>query len=142
MDLEGLRAGGGLLQESHQPMLSFPRLHPSLMNPGAVSLICSFNRGLLSKYSLQRTQLGLGRSKEARSPWRSPLLNEAASCFALISHPSPTLPGANHTHLRLSLQQAKLPPISGLLCLLFHLPRASQDGFIHLLQLKDTSLLP
>lgn len=72
MDLEGWRAGGGLFQESHQPMLSLPRVHPSLMNPGAVSLICSFNRGLLSRYSLQRTQLGLGRSKEVRSPWRSP----------------------------------------------------------------------
>lgn len=97
---------------------------------------------LIKQVFSAKSSVGLRAQQRSEVPLVLTLLNEPASCFALISHPSPNLPGANHTHLRLSLQQAKLPPISGLLCLLFHLPRASQDGFIHFLQLKDTSLLP
>lgn len=125
---------GGLeevLECSHQPPLSIPQGHPSLMNlKGAVSRMCSFRRCLLSTPS-PRAQLGSGAQKRGEGLLGLPLRIEPASYFAFSRHPSPSLhsPGANRTHLPLS-QHAKFRSISGLLWVLCCLPRTSQDGFL------------
>lgn len=131
MGIQPWRAGGGLEWESHQPPLSFPQGHPSLMNLGAVSRMCSFRRCLLSTPS-PRAQLGSGAQKRGEGLLGLPLRIEPASYFAFSGHPSPSLhsPGANRTHLPLSLQHAKFRSISGLLWVLCCLPRTSQDGFL------------
>lgn len=68
------------------------------------------------------------------------LANQTTRFLALISLPAPvpmfTLP------FGLSLPYTQLGPMSGLWCLLFLLPRASQDWCLLSMQLKDISLPP
>lgn len=85
--IETWKSRGGLLWESPRPSLSSPRVHPSLMNPGAISLTCSF--GKHNMHSQRRTQRGSGVQQRREIPLRLILLKEPACFFAPMSHTGP-----------------------------------------------------